>query len=257
MSETSDRERAIIWSYGGGVQSAAIACLVVDGRLPRPERIVMADTGREATATWEWLDRAIQPMLATVGLKVEIAPHSLACVDLYANTPGHLPLIPAFSSDAGRLPNFCSVEWKRRVVHRWLREKGYGPNRPIREWLGISTDESHRARHSDVEWVEYAYPLMFDIPLRRSECVQIVRGAGLGTPPRSSCWMCPFRTNRGWELLKTSDDGDWSKATALDEEIRPLGLALHRSFIPLREVVFGGEAKQGAFDFCEEGRCEF
>ncbi len=43
--------RSLIWSYGGGVQSAAIAVLVLRGELPRPERAVMADTSREASAT--------------------------------------------------------------------------------------------------------------------------------------------------------------------------------------------------------------
>ena len=43
-------ERAIVWSYGGGVQSAAIAVLVVQGKLPRPERIVMAALAVTAVA---------------------------------------------------------------------------------------------------------------------------------------------------------------------------------------------------------------
>jgi hypothetical protein len=251
-------ERAIIWSYGGGVQSAAIAVLVVQGKLPRPERIVMADTGREATATWDWLDKAIQPMLATVGLRVEIAPHSLASVDLYA-TNGR-PLIPCFSDmkGEGRLPNFCSVEWKRRVVHRWLNAQGYGPARPVVEWLGISTDEVHRAKYSGMEWAEFRYPLLMDVPLRRFECVQLVRDAGIGTPPRSSCWMCPFRSNEEWKSLRNT--GDWQDAVDLDAELRSRGdesLFLHRSCAPLDEARLGEVDEQGTFDFCEEGRCEF
>ena len=35
-----------IVTYGGGIQSTTIAALIVAGRLPRPERLVMADTGR-------------------------------------------------------------------------------------------------------------------------------------------------------------------------------------------------------------------
>lgn len=34
-----------VWSFGGGVQSAAIAVMVVKGVLPRPDLIVIADTG--------------------------------------------------------------------------------------------------------------------------------------------------------------------------------------------------------------------
>ena len=70
--------RPVVWSYGGGVQSAAIAVLVLRGELPRPACIVMADTSREASATWAYLDGVVQPALAEVGLRVEIALHELA-----------------------------------------------------------------------------------------------------------------------------------------------------------------------------------
>ena len=40
-------KRSLVWSYGGGVQSVAMAIMVANGMLKRPECIVMADTGRE------------------------------------------------------------------------------------------------------------------------------------------------------------------------------------------------------------------
>jgi hypothetical protein len=43
-------DRPVVWSYGGGTQSAAIAVLVLRGESPRPELVVMADTGREVSA---------------------------------------------------------------------------------------------------------------------------------------------------------------------------------------------------------------
>jgi hypothetical protein len=250
-------ERADIWSYGGGVQSAAIACLVVDGRLPRPERIVMADTGREATATWDWLRQVIQPMLANVGLRVEVAHHSLATVDVYS-TNGR-PLIPAFVAGGGKLPTYCSVEWKRRVVHRWLRDAGYGPSRPVTEWLGISTDECHRAKQSDVDWVEFHYPLLLDAPMRRSECIQLVRDAHLGTPPRSRCVMCPHQSSADWWELLCRQNGDYEAAQAFEDEMHKHdpALFLRRECKRISEVRFADQQAQGAFDFCEEGRCEF
>ena len=75
----------IVWSYGGGTQTAAIAVLVLQGRLPRPDHIIMADTGREATATWDYLDTVVQPALEAEGMRVEVAPHSLASKDLWDN----------------------------------------------------------------------------------------------------------------------------------------------------------------------------
>ena len=39
--------RQQILSYGGGIQTAAMVVLALTGRLPLPDHIVMADTGRE------------------------------------------------------------------------------------------------------------------------------------------------------------------------------------------------------------------
>ena len=39
--------KPIVWSFGGGVQSVAILVLVAEGKLPKPECVVMSDTGRE------------------------------------------------------------------------------------------------------------------------------------------------------------------------------------------------------------------
>lgn len=255
----TDDERAIIHSYGGGVQSAAIAVLVVQGKLPRPARIVMADTGREAALTWKYLSESVQPFLATVGLAVETASHQLARVDMYAPSGKGLPTIPAFTTGGGKLRNYCSGHWKRDVVSRWLRREGYGPKKPVVQWLGISTDEVHRAKPSGVAWASISFPLL-DLNLSRADCVSLVERAGLPSPPRSSCWMCPFRSDAEWLAMRERGDGDWQRAVGFDVEIRTNGtggIFLHSSRHPLAEVEFRHEKQANLFDVCEEGRCEF
>lgn len=236
-----------VLSYGGGVQSAAIAVLIVQGRLPTPDCVVMADTGIEASETWEYMDATVRPLLRRVGLEVSIAPPSLATVGLFSKSGK--PLIPAFTSDGGKLPNYCSVEWKRRVVQRWLRANGHTD---VELWLGISRDEVERAKDSPVRWMTHRYPLLMDVPMSRAECIALVTGHGLPQPPRSSCFGCPFRTNLEWKHLKERNDGDWEKAVALDESL-PEGLYVHRSGTPLAKANLG-EA-QGELDFCESGYC--
>src|SRR6188768_436164 len=83
-----------VMSYGGGRQTIAMAILVARGILPAPDRIVIADTGREAASTWTYMNTYVQPLLDASGLTVERAPHKLATVDLYGLN-GDL-LIPAF-----------------------------------------------------------------------------------------------------------------------------------------------------------------
>lgn len=216
----------ICWSYGGGVQSAAVAVLVKTGKLPAPDHIVIADTGREAQATWDYMHGVIEPYL---GRSISVASHDLATVDLYSNN-GDL-LIPAFT-ETGKLPTFCSTEWKKRVVRRWLRDLGVSQ---CQMWLGISTDEVPRAKPSGVDWIDNRFPLLFDFPMTRGEARQSVISAGLPEPPRSSCWCCPHRQDEEWRSLPADE---FQKAIDLEASLREKdpGVFLHRNRIPLGQV---------------------
>lgn len=236
--------KPIIWSFGGGTQSAAIAVLIAQGKLPTPERCVIADTGRESSETWEYTDAYIRPLIAKVGLEVEIAPHSLVTRDMYDNQ-GRV-LIPAWTKE-GQLPTFCSNEWKQRVVRRWLRqsERGYGQKNPVTQWIGFSTNEISRCKPTGVKWIDTEWPLImgYGLRLNRADCVRLVEDAGLPTPPRSACWMCPFRTNKEWAHQRETQPKDHLKAIQLDELIRKNdrrgeGLYVHLSRVPLGDVDF-------------------
>lgn len=61
-------ENIQLWSSGGGVQSAAIAALIVQGRIARPDMAVIIDTEREKQTTWAYMDEVITPALKTVGV---------------------------------------------------------------------------------------------------------------------------------------------------------------------------------------------
>jgi hypothetical protein len=260
-----DGNRPIAWSYGGGTQSIAIAVLVAQGKLPRPEVAVIADTGREATETWEYTDRWVRPLLRTVGLDIQTAPHSLAKVDLYGGEDDESLLIPAYTQ-TGALPTFCSTEWKTRVVSRYLRSLGYGPNRPVRQWIGISIDEMGRMKPSQTNWIENYHPLIWDAKLRREGCRLLVESAGLPTPPKSSCWMCPHRRNPQWRRLRDHYPQDFEKACRLDDSIRERdkqgGVWLHSDRVPLREADLSIEPEvpplirlMGEVDGCDSGMC--
>jgi hypothetical protein len=220
--------RKQVLSYGGGVNTAAMCVLVVEGKLPRPDYIVMADTGREATATWDYLSEVIQPYLSTVGLAVQIAPHSLATVDLYSGN-GDL-LLPVFTDD-GAVTAFCSVEWKRRVVRRLLRAEGVTE---CDVWIGYTLDEIGRVKPSDVLWAANVHPLL-DLMLTRRDCLSIVKRAGLPQPPKSACWMCSHRSNEEWRYLRDEYPDDFQRAIELEKEVRArdAGFWLHADRVEL------------------------
>lgn len=249
--------KPVVLSFGGGTQTVAILVLVALGRLPRPDLVVMADTGREASETWDYAEAHVEPLLKRLGLRLEIAPHTLARRDLYSYK-GEL-LLPAWTQ-GGRLPTFCSSEWKRRVVRRHLRAAGVDA---CVTWIGISLDEFGRAKDSDRKWQEFRWPLLFDAPLRRSECRQLVIDYGLPPPPRSSCWCCPHRRDPEWRRLREHYPKDWQAACELDEAVRAAdqqgGVWLHGSRRPLADAPLAEEPTLhpllGEVDGCDSGFC--
>lgn len=202
----------IAWSYGGGWQSVAIGVLIRQGVLPKPDLAVIADTSRERRTTWDYMHNVMQPYLDPIGLKIEIAPHTLARVDIYDQSG--LTLMPAYTAE-GRKSAFCSGEWKRDVVERWLRSKGV---KTCKQWIGYSLDEMRRMKKSHRDWCQVEYPLI-DLRISRAGCARLIEEAGLPPPRKSRCWMCPHQTVEEWQEVQ-ADPEEWAAAVALDKAVR-------------------------------------
>lgn len=234
--------RDIVWAFGGGVQTICTLTLIAEKQLPKPARATMVDTSRERSLTWQYVNTYAVPLMKSMGMELEIVPHSYATVDLYGKN-GDL-LIPAYTTN-GKLPTFCSNEWKRRPMFRYLAEQGYGPKKPIITWMGMSLDEIERMRISDVKWAKNHYPLIFDVPLRRHECALQIERFGLPIPPKSACWMCPHLDNEEWEQEAELTPEDFAKAVQLEQDVNSKdisngkdGIWLHKSLVPLDRATF-------------------
>lgn len=232
-------DRRQVVSFGGGTQSTAIAVLILQERLPRPDLVLFVDTGREASETLSYFERWTRPALEAFGVPVVVArSRDWATVDLFSAN-GSCCLLPAFTTREGRvgkLPAFCSGEWKRAVVHRVLRSRGFDA---VDLWIGYSLEEfHHRASVDRLDWIRQLYPLV-DLKLRRCGCVSLVEAFGWPEPARSSCWMCSNRTDEEWQRLPVSE---FRRAVELEEMVRERDphLFLHSSCVPLGEVVFDG-----------------
>lgn len=229
----------VVLSYGGGTQTVAMCLLVAQGRLPRPDRVVFADTGREVASTAAYRDEFVAPLLREVGLEIETAPHVLAAVDLHAHN-GDL-LLPAFTA-TGKLRTWCSNEWKAYVIRRHLRATGV-PAATC--WIGFSLDERRRVKGGKPEpsWPR-VYPLI-NLALTKVDCQNLIRAQGWPLPLKSRCWMCPHQSNEEWRSLPKDE---LAQAIVLDDEIREAdergGLFLHHSRRPLSEVDLGEQDRR-------------
>jgi hypothetical protein len=235
-----------VFSSGGGTQSTAIAALIVQGKLPKPDFVVIADTGREAPSTWEYMYAVVAPELAKIGLQVQrISKDEYGCnwgKGIFA-TSGHL-MLPAFSDQTGepsKLSGFCSSAWKVEVSDRWLRKlHGLKASHCVK-WIGFSLDESKRV-HRMMQGEDYKrglirFPLV-ELRLKRQDAIREVERMGWPTPPRSRCWMCPNQSDREWHEVKTQWPDKFQEAIELDESIRlrdPHAF-LHNSIAPLKDA---------------------
>lgn len=268
MNETT---KAQVFSSGGGTQSCAIAALIVQGRLPKPDICVIADTGFENDRTWEYLDAVTRPALKSVGVDV----HRVLASDWAAQRGNPLQhsgfassgqlMIPAYTDMNGvvghlsKLSTYCSGAWKKEVVDRWLsQEMGLTRSHCIK-WIGFSRDEVKRifrmAKGEEYQKGLIWFPFASYIPTTRQEAIQIVRDMGWPEPPRSRCWMCPNQNDHEWREIKR-DPVMWPRACAFEREFRKRDshAFLHRSGAILEKVDFTEEDDLFAGK-CESGGC--
>jgi hypothetical protein len=181
------------------------------------------------------------------------------------------PEIPAHHSypdgkPSGMLRRQCTQRWKIEPMRRWLRkelERQRIPKKPgsVEQWLGISLDEVHRAKDSDVKWQTHRFPLL-ERKMTRAACINWLQAHGLPVPPKSSCVFCPYHTRKGFADMKREGGSDWQTAVKVDEAIRdkrPGFVAyVHPARIPLIELKIAEDfgATQMSFVDTADAECD-
>ena len=260
-NQSIETSRVQLWSIGGGRQSVLMLGLIRKGLLPRPDHAVMVDTNRERSSTWAYFARVFEPELAAVGIPFTLVDRSkYSTVDLWSGADGDSCVLPAFTDrdGEGKLPEFCSNEWKRRCAMRWAAERPGWKNRGVDCWLGITTEEKHRRRGPSMQWWHATFPLLDVCPSHVSRVYDLCAEFGWPDPPRSCCWMCPNMSNEEWRDLRDNYPEDFSKAVALDREIylKDGNIYLHSSRVPLALADLGQPDEPGLFGGgCSSGMC--
>lgn len=226
-----------ILSLGWGVQSWTLAAMAALGDIEPIAAAVHSDTTWERGKTYEFA-AMMTPWLEERGVRV-------ATVTAYDRELGETATvdIPAYTIDEtgdifGQLRRQCTQDWKISPLRRWLQANRNGE--PIDLLLGISMDEWHRAKDSDVKYITHRFPLL-DLKIARSDCIAYLQRHGLPVPVKSSCVFCPYHNKRAWQEMKREGGEDWQKAVEIDEQIRdarpPYPLFVHNARKPLPEAV--------------------
>lgn len=193
-----------VFSCGGGVQSTACLVLAAQGKIPY-RTFVFANVGDKAESpdTIKYIAQMLKPYATLHGLEwvdLQRRRRDGTPVDLFDDL--HRPIrsinIPVRMSNGAPGNRNCTVEFKIKPIAKWIKRNAPG----CILGKGISTDEPHRATPSrESDGYTSAYPLI-ELGISRSDCLRIVREAGLPQPPKSSCWFCPYKTTDQWITMR-------------------------------------------------------
>lgn len=237
-----------VLSLGAGVQSTTLLMLSAQGELPRLDAAIFADTGWEPRAVYDHLARLEQQVAQPAGIPIHRV--SVGNIRNDALDPGQrFASMPMFvrnpDGSRGMVRRQCTSEYKVRPIKEQVRrllgakDKANGrPGNPpkgakVTQWIGISTDEFHRAKDSDVGYIRHAFPLL-DINWSRQHCLDYLRDSGWESTPKSACIGCPFHHDSQWRDLRDNYPDDWADAVKFDAEIRNGSARANKNGQPLR-----------------------
>lgn len=212
-----------ILSYGGGVQSFTILCLIADGKLNPPHMIAYSDMSPFEDETLEFTRTHGQYMAAQFGRQITILqPEKTLEMELmrgqvvtpfwYADAVTGKPQLQSRRS--------CTTKYKVIVVNALIKRYAWD-----RIWLGISADELRRVRDDDEKLTRgrmrtNRYPLI-ELDMTRTDCLTYLNEHGYPVPERSSCDMCPFSSSV--RILR-----NLAKNTGTYERIKRIEAAWHK-----------------------------
>lgn len=222
-------------SFGGGVQTTALAVLLVRGEVAPVDHIVMSDTGGETPETYAHVE-VMADYLKAHGLYLNVVAHpgeTLEKWTLTRSTPIPIRTVDSFGQRQ------CTHNWKIEPVNRFAKLNGA---KHLDLLLGISLDEIYRMKPDQAKWITRHFPLI-DLGLTRQDCLRIVAEAGLPEPPKSACFFCPLQGADRWRWLNAEHPDLFARAEQLEVAINARAKKptfLTSRLVPIRELITAG-----------------
>lgn len=245
-------------SFGGGVQSSAMVLLACENDekaenfkkiYGQVDEVIFADTMREPYFIYDQIE-LLKKYCNNKELKFTVVSRG----DLGADEKQRVPFYTNSQEDNGYsiLKRSCTEEYKIVPIRRYMK-KQWGGQAKVMVLIGISIDESHRARQSSVQWATNRWPLI-ELGMNRQDCINYVQKHIGFVPQKSSCYFCPFHNNNYWSFLAKEHPDVFEDACKYDEKIRNFfsnkenknfdkngkerKYYLHNSLKPLRDIDF-------------------
>lgn len=223
MSSSSNQQPIRAVSFGGGVQSTALLVLAVQKKIDF-NLFIFANVGNDAEnpKTIEYVNNISRPYAEQHGIEfIEVyrkrrGGDQDSLIDYIERNHSSIPIPVRMGPKATPGNRTCTKEFKISVVASETRRRGASREVPAIVGLGISIDEFHRMRtDSGIAWQLLEYPLI-DLRLSRNDCYEIIRSAGLEDPPKSSCFFCPFQSDKQWAVMSKNDPDLFARSVAIE-----------------------------------------
>ena len=203
-------------SYGGGVQSTVLVLWAITKRI-ECDAVIFADTGSEEPKTYATV-AAIKEMCDEAGLPFHTVTHeSKGPLWEFYSGRGILPMVGVV---------WCTSNWKIAPIRRKVRELAdcTGPKPWAEALLGITTDEAHRARESDVLWSTTSYPLIEALWSRERCASHLSQNYPMLSVSKSGCFCCPYRGPKSWATLRRQEPELFEKARQMERNAAANGV---------------------------------
>lgn len=197
-----ENEKISVLSYGGGVNSSAMIFHLIESGQPI-DLVIFADTGEEEARTYDAVERMREVLKAHEIPFYQVQSHHGNLYDYYLRKKA----VPSV------MRRDCTYKFKVSPLRKFLRQK-YGKAQRFRMYIGIASDEFHRMRTSDVQYIENSYPLI-EADISRSGCLEILERHGFHAE-KSGCIGCPFRPRAEWIDMAQNNPEEFSRWERLE-----------------------------------------
>ena len=224
------KKHITILSLGAGIQSTTLALLLEEALLPgvpMPQYAIFSDTKAEPQHVYdtiEWLRSKISYPIVTCSF-ADLAKNTWKAItgmpvpERGHHQGGYIDL-PVFSENGiGRRQ--CTGVYKVKPIKKMIRELAQSapPALTATQYLGISANETKRAKPAQEAWIENRFPLI-EHGWTRNDCLLWLDKNHGGHPvSRSACWFCPYRNKQDWKELRDRYPALYQDAAAMDRQM--------------------------------------
>jgi hypothetical protein len=268
-----------IISYGGGVQSTAMVIMAAK-RDPDFEKAcggpidaaVFSNVGddSEQPHTLKYVREIIIPWADSLGFPVEIVNKTkkdgteaeTLMQKMMKDGSVSFP-IPIRIGDGRPALRACTVDYKIKVIEKYVRQHGATKDNKAVVAIGISIDEFQRiASNRESNYETKIYPLI-DLNMNRADCQAVPESVGLPRPGKSACFFCPFHRAMEWSELRRDQPELFQKSLELENRINEVRKAQDKdpAYLtsrgkPLDQAIGEAQDQLPGFESIEEAGCD-